>query len=366
VTRVIGTSGTVLALGELAAGSREPTDVRGQTVSARNLHRLRKRLVSQSLDGRLKIPGLDPRRADVIVAGAVVLDTVMAAIGAEDLTLCDFALREGLVLDYIQKNGAHIRKVGRYPDARRRSVVELGERCNYRADHAQQVATLATALFQATRKLHGLGDREREWLEYGALLHDIGLHISYEKHHKHSYYLIKHGDLRGFDPEEVEIIALVARYHRQATPKKSHEGFGTLDRKSRRTVRLLAALLRLAEGLDRSHAQVVSGVSVVRDPAGWTIRLKSSGDAELELWAARRHGVELAAVVGSEIRFEIAGAPGPARDKDTSHHAQHAQLPARLSRPAVRRRGHRRIRQDHAARPAGQVAVGERPSGVRH
>ena len=120
------------------------------------------------------------------------------------------------------------RKVERYPDVSRRSVVELGERCGYWSDHAQHVARLALAIFDQTRSVHGLGDRERDWLEYGALLHDIGVHISYERHNRHSYYLIKNGDLRGFDPQEIEAIALIARYHRQGTPKKSHEGYGDL------------------------------------------------------------------------------------------------------------------------------------------
>ena len=102
-------------------------------------------------------------------------------------------------------------------------------------------------------------DRERDWLEYGALLHDIGVHISYERHHRHSYYLIKNGDLRGFDPEEIEIIALIARYHRQATPKKSHEGYRDLGGSKRRAVKALSAMVRLAEGLDRSHSQALHG-----------------------------------------------------------------------------------------------------------
>ena len=167
------------------------------------------------------MPGLDPRRADLAVAGAVLLDTILRRLGADEITLCDLSLREGLVLDYIHRNSAHIAQVERYPDVRRRSVVELGERCSYWPEHAQQVARLALTLFDQTRSVHGLTDREREWLEYAALLHDIGVHISYERHHKHSYYLIKNGDLRGFEPDEIEIIALVARYHRQATPKTS-------------------------------------------------------------------------------------------------------------------------------------------------
>ena len=319
--RVIGTSGTILSLGALAAGRSAAADVRNLRVSARGLHRLRKTLVHLPLKERLELPGLDPRRADLAVAGAVLFDTLIDSLGVEEFTLCDFALREGLVLDYIQKNQAHIRKVDRYPDVRRRSVIELAERCNYMVDHAQQVAKLALKLFDATRDDHQLGHREREWLEYAALLHDVGVHISYERHHKHSYYLIKHGDLRGFDPTEVEIIALVARYHRQSEPKKSHEGFESLGREERRTVKVLAALLRLAEGLDRSHAQVVSGVRVQRDKKGLVVRLYAAGDSDLEVWAARRHSTVLAHELDADIRFE-AGAKVKRKDPKKARHRQ--------------------------------------------
>ena len=202
------------------------------------------------------MPGLDPRRADLVVAGAVLLDTILRRLGAEDLTLCDLALREGLVLDYIRRNRRQIAQVDKIPDVRRRSALELAERCNYHAEHAQQVVRLALALFDQTRAVHGLTDREREWLEYAALLHDVGGLISYARHHRHSYYLIKNGDLRGFHPDEIEVIALVARYHRRGTPKRSHEEYAGLSSALRRTVRTLASILRVAESLDRSHGQV--------------------------------------------------------------------------------------------------------------
>ena len=226
--RVIGTSGTILSLGALAAGDgRAATgDHRNRRVAAKAFHRLRKQLVALDLDARLQIPGLDPRRADIAVAGSVLFDTILQRLGAREFTLCDLALREGLVLDYVHRNAAHIRQAEHYPDVRRRSVIELAERCHYAADHARQVARLALAVFDQTRGTHGMTDREREWLEYAAILHDIGVHISYERHHRHSYYLITNGDLRGFEPDEIEMIALVARYHRRATPKKPHEGYG--------------------------------------------------------------------------------------------------------------------------------------------
>ena len=361
-TRVIGTSGTLHSLGALAAGHRKPvSDVRNLRVGVKALRRLRKELTSLTLAERLKLPGLDPRRADLAVAGSVLADTLLTALGAEELTLCDFALREGLVLDYIQRNAAHIRKVDRYPDVRRRSVIELAERCSALTDHARQVARLAHSLFDQWKAVHQLGDREREWLDYAALLHDVGNHISYERHHKHSYYLITNGDLRGFEPDEITIIALVARYHRQATPRRAHRAFGALPRASRHIVRVLAALLRLAEGLDRSHAQAVATIEVSADQPGYLVRLFSRGDAELELWAAGRHAAPLAAVFDSDIHFEVA----PARSKDTKH-AQHAHHPALLSRQTPRRRGDRRLRQDDAARASGQVAGGRRPPRVRH
>src|SRR5204862_6612378 len=117
----------------------------------KTLHRLRKRLVEADIEERLHMPGLDPRRADLSVAGSVLLDTILRGLGAEHLTLCDLALREGLVLDYIHRNSARIRKVERYPDVRRRSVDELGERCGYWSEHAQQVAGLAVSIFNQTR-----------------------------------------------------------------------------------------------------------------------------------------------------------------------------------------------------------------------
>ncbi len=311
--RLIGTSGTILSLGTMAVAEEGevPEDVRNRRVPAKALRRLQKRLVEADIAERLRIPGMDPRRADLSVAGAVLFDTIVRRLGADEFTLCDLALREGLVLDYIRRNGARIRKVERYPDIRRRSIIELGERCGYWPEHAQQVARIALNIFDQTRSVHGLSDTEREWLEYGALLHDIGVHISYERHHRHSYYLIKNGDLRGFAPQEIEVMALIARYHRQATPKKSHEGYGDLRGSLRRTVRALSAMVRLAEGLDRSHAQALSGLDLYPRADDYLVRLRTAGDAELELWAAHRHVGPLEAVLGKPLRFEVATGEAP-------------------------------------------------------
>src|SRR6266550_6426107 len=215
--RVIGTSGTILSLGAVAsaAAGAPAGSLRNRRFLTKQIRRVRKDIVALDLEKRLRVPGLEPRRADLAAAGAILLDEILRRLGATEITLCDLSLREGLVLDYISRHRKEIAQADRYPDVRRRSVFELAERCHYWPEHSQHVARLAIALFDQTRAIHGLTDREREWLEYAAILHDIGVHISYERHHKHSFYLIKNGDLRGFEPEEINIIALVARYHRR-------------------------------------------------------------------------------------------------------------------------------------------------------
>src|SRR3954447_4016558 len=352
--RLIGTSGTILSLGTMAvAESGEvPEDVRNRRVPAKAMRRLRKRLVEADIAERLRIPGMDPRRADLSVAGAVLFDTIVRRLGAQEFTLCDLALREGLVLDYIRRNSARIREVERYPDVRRRSVIELAERCGYWPEHAQHVARMALSIFDQTRSVHGLGEREREWLEYAALLHDVGVHISYERHHRHSYYLIKNGDLRGFEPHEIEVIALVARYHRQGTPKKSHEGYGELGGTARATVRVLSAIVRLAEGLDRSHAQALTGIDLLPRGDDYLARLKTRGDAELELWAAHRHVAPLERELEAPIHFEVAGAAHKEQPPDAEQPDHAARVPGK----AVRGRGDRRIRKNDPALPARKMA----------
>ena len=227
--RVIGTSGTIVSLGTVATAidrGAAPEEVRNLRVPAKSLRRVRKMAVEMNLEERLHMPGQDPRRADLMVAGAVLLDTLLKKLDADEITLCDLALREGVVLDYIHRHRRDIARVDRYPDVRKRSVIELAERCSWEADHSRKVAELALALFDQTRRIHGLGDKEREWLELASYLHDIGNHISYKGHHRHSYYLIKNGDLRGFEPEEIDIMAL-----RRPLPSPRHaEGRSRPDR----------------------------------------------------------------------------------------------------------------------------------------
>jgi len=305
--RIIGTSGTILSLGAVATAidrGTVPGEVRNLRVPAKSLRRLRKTAVEMDLEERMHLPGLDPRRADLMVAGSVLLDTLLKKLEADEITLCDLALREGVLLDYIHRHRRDIARIDKYPDVRRRSVIELAERCAWEADHSRQVAALALTMFDATKKIHGLGDREREWLEYAGLLHDIGNHISYEKHHRHSYYLIKNGDLRGFEPEEIAIIALITRYHRRAIPQKEHEGMGDLSKEQRRIITILSAFLRLAETLDRSRHGVIRALEIRERLGDLRIKVQAVGDAELEVWAAHKQARALEEALGRKVRIE--------------------------------------------------------------
>jgi exopolyphosphatase/guanosine-5'-triphosphate,3'-diphosphate pyrophosphatase len=338
--RVIGTSGTIMSLGAVAVAlttGAPPSELRNLRVSASQIRRLRKEIVGLSPEQRLALPGLDPRRADLAVAGALVLDLILRRLDADSLTLCDLALREGLVLDYIRRNSKQIARVDRIPDVRRRSTIELAERCSYYAEHSQQVARLALAIFDQTRAVHGLTDREREWLEFASLLHDIGSHISFSRHHRHSCYLILNGGLRGFQPDEIEVMALVARYHRRGTPKRSHDEYAQLPAHLRRTVRMLSSILRVAECLDRSHTQAISGLDLRDRGKDVLIQVHTSADAELEVWATNRHLKPFEKLLGKPVHLEAAavaavGVPerAPAlQEKKAGHARGNGHRPAR-------------------------------------
>jgi len=316
---VVGTSGTILALGGLAHAATTgtpPESLHHVTVPVSALRDVRKRLVASTFKDRRRLPAMDERRADIIVAGAVVLDTILEAVQAKEIVLCDWALREGLLIDYMQAHPRSVARAEAYPDVRRRSVVSLAEKCGYDEPHARQVARLALDLFDGTHRLHGLGARERSLLEFAALLHDVGRHISYPGRHKHTFYLIRNGDLRGFHPMDIEVLALVGRYHRQGTPRKSNAVFAALPGGDRRAVRILAGLLRLADALDRSHNGVVKGLSLRDEGGALRLRCEVEGDAGLERWAAQRRVELLAANLERPLGVEFAGrtakVPAPA------------------------------------------------------
>jgi len=305
---VIGTSGTILALGQAAhrlAGGEPWTNATGQVVRLDELRALADRLVAVPAAERALVGGIDLARADSIHVGAVLLATLLELAKQDRITLCEAALREGLVLDYMESRADSIRQFEVVKDIRRHSVLELARRCGQSGPHPEHVSALALSLFDQTRHLHGLGDDERRLLEYAAILHDVGQHIGYERHEHHAAYIIRNGELRGFSAEEREIIALLARYHRKARPKRRDADFAALTTRWRRAVRVLSGILRLADGLDRSHHQFVSSVRVEELDGKLCCGVVAHGDAELEVWGARRKGRLLERELGKPIELEL-------------------------------------------------------------
>jgi exopolyphosphatase/guanosine-5'-triphosphate,3'-diphosphate pyrophosphatase len=289
-TRVLGTSGTMENLVSLCLLQHGADNIRHRLLThmlAGEFDAIYPQLVELPVAQRRKLPGLDPGRAPQIVAGATLVRHLFKELAIDQIEVCDRALREGMIIDYMQRHWPKIALSVEVRDPRRRSVIELARRCNYDQAHAVQVTRLALDLFDALAGLHKLGPDARAWLEHAATLHDIGWHIGLSGHHKHSYYLIKNGDLEGFSPLELEIIANVARYHRKSPPKKSHPDFMSLGVPERKIVTILAALLRIADGLDRGHYGNVQTLRVVRRRTGLNIILRTKTDAELELWGAR-------------------------------------------------------------------------------
>lgn len=264
------------------------------------------RLCAMNGAERAKIPGLDPRRHDSIVSGVILVRSLMEVLHADEYRLCETALREGLVQDYALRNRPGILLADEFPDLRRRSVVGLARRAHVLQPHADHVTRLALDLFRGLRPLHGLPNADGELLEYAALLHDVGHYIAASKHHKHGQYLIENTGLLGFTEEEITTLALVVRYHRKSTPKDAHVPYAGLSEPLKRKVRALAAILRVADGLDRTCRQLVRGIRCRIEPREIELVLSArEGDLELELWSARRKGDLMQEVFGRKLRFSL-------------------------------------------------------------
>jgi len=287
----VGSSGTLCDLAQMVAARRTgavPRSVNQLSFSRDDLLPLQEDLLRMKSAERARVPGLETKRADIIPAGLTVLLTAMELFGFDRMTVSEWALREGMILDAIPRHEA-ADWTGDPGAIRATSVLQLARRCNWDEGHSRQTARLSLDLFDLTTTLHGLGPEDRELLEHASLLHDIGEHVSTESHHKHSAYLIQHGKLRGFTPEEIDFVAALARAHRGGGPRPSHEPFGSLDGPARDRVVRLAALLRVADGLDRGRSGAVDGIEVVLDGSQVRLVAKAGGaDITLELFGARR------------------------------------------------------------------------------
>ena len=306
----IGTSGTLTDLARMTVARRTgvvPATMNHVTFTREELEALHVDIMSSTLAQRTKMPGLDARRVDQIPAGSMVAVVAMELFGVRELTMSAWALREGIVLEVIGRADPALWTSDAHA-IRRSSVLGLARRCNWDEAHSRHVARLATDLFDATQPLHGLGPDERELLEHAALLQDIGHHVAHESHHKHTGYLIQHGRLRGYDPEEVDALACVARYHRRGDPKPSHEPFTSLGPDRQDQVTALAAILRVADGFDFSHTGTVTSIDVDIAPSRVRIDVAGTGDLQMEMWGARRKRPLFEKVFGRRLEL-VAAAP---------------------------------------------------------
>jgi exopolyphosphatase/guanosine-5'-triphosphate,3'-diphosphate pyrophosphatase len=282
---------------------------------------------------RAALPGIDEARAEILVPGALVLEQVLRLTGAKSIRLSDYGVREGLVVDWLRRHARELSTIEAAGDLRMRSVLGLLGRFDTDGRHCRHVATLSLQLFDALSPWHELGAKEREWLQFAALLHDVGSSIAYDGHAQHSAYIIRNGGLRGLTAEEIEMVALVARYHGGARPRKRRdEAFAALPRKRRRTVRWLAAMLRVAEGFDRSHYQLVRGLGVRRRAGKVFLVADARRQAQLEIWAGRRRASDLARLLGVAVGVATAvgdQATAPAQRRAASVAVTPARTPRR-------------------------------------
>jgi len=300
-TRAVGTSGTVHALVAMVYAARgdDPGRLHGLSAATAEFSQLRRALVGCTAAERLALPGADPKRVDLLPASAILVETCLRRGRITELTACTWALREGILLDLA---GIAVAAGASRDDVRRRSVEALGRRFGGDNAHGVQTARLARQLFDATAPTLGLRAGHGDLLEYAALLHDIGRSIEHEHHHRHSAYLIHNGELLGFEPREIDIMAGIARGHRKQPPKPSDPELQTLPPSARRTVRALAVLLRLADALDRTHFAVVKDLTCTLTPTRLVIELDSGGEnVDLELWAATRRTAALSRLLDRPV-----------------------------------------------------------------
>ena len=288
-----GSSGTAQNLAEIiatASSTPTPTSLRNYDLSLVDIQATTKRLCALTLEQRRRLPGINPERADIILGGSAILQTVMETVGAASIRISDRGLREGIIVDRLRRgddslaSGPGATEEG----ARRRSIRQLMRATGVDEAHAAHIVHLSLSLFDQWKALglHEYG-RARELLEYAALLHDAGFFVSHTDHHQHSYYLIRHSELLGFNDREIEIIASLALYHRKGQPRRKQPAFARLDAKTQRLIRVLSCALRLAEALDRSHLTIVKDVVCERlvKPDRVRMTLCANADAQLEVWA---------------------------------------------------------------------------------
>ena len=303
--RLIGSGGSFTNLGRMAAARRGHLGeaVHGTTVDTGEVESLLEWLSTKTVAERTQVPGLNPQRADIILAGLVVTAELLAMIDTRELTVSAYGLREGLLLEMVGASEPA------KPADPVKMIREFVDRCRGDRRHVEQVRVLALSLHDQLAETLGCDPEERWLLEAAALLHDVGQLVSYRKHHKHSFQLIMHAERIGLGARDRALVALISRYHRKSGPSRKHQEFAQLSADDQDIVRRVSGLLRLADGLDRGHTASVERVTATMDDDELTVRAYPrlrDADISLEIWGAGRK----ADVLGKALRTDVVVMPG--------------------------------------------------------
>jgi exopolyphosphatase/guanosine-5'-triphosphate,3'-diphosphate pyrophosphatase len=312
--RLVGTSGTIETLATIHALERlktVPNPLSGYQITRKDIKEMMKRFASMNYAERFAVPGMSDKRAEIIVSGTMILYEAMSLLNLDTITICERSLREGMIVDWMLTHGFIESRLRYQSEIRPRNIINIAQKYQVNLEYSQRVAKFALSLFdQLQGILHYWEDQERELLWAAAILHNCGLYISHSARHKHSYYLIRNGELLGFTEIEIELIANIARFHRKSKPKKKYDYYANLSPQNRERVRQISAILRLAVALDRRQIGAISSLECDYNPEikRLNVFLKPSeinDDCVLELWNfnykkvvfEEEYGVEVSAIL---------------------------------------------------------------------
>ena len=305
--RVIGTSGTIRTMGEaahIAAGGKSLQSVNAEVVELKNIEQLTQKLLKIKLKERAKVDGISDKRADAIHLGGVLLTQLLEMAKVKEITLCDASLREGMILNYLERHSQELADFPEPKNLRYRKAAYLVYKYESDWEENCHVANLALQIFAQTQELHQYGDFEREILEFAALLHDIGQFISFRQHHKNSRYILKQSDPRGFDDEEMLLIRCLVRYHCKAKPTKKHKKFRKLSKNHRHLIQMLSGILRIAVALNKTKNRRVKQITCQIFKEKLEISVLGADNLEIEIWAARRSCQVLAEALKRQVKIQ--------------------------------------------------------------
>jgi exopolyphosphatase / guanosine-5'-triphosphate,3'-diphosphate pyrophosphatase len=303
----IGSSATIENLAKVAFVYLHKTAHENfEKLEYEDLKKIVRAMCAIPLEERRRFPGINAPRADIIISGAAIIETFMEELGLSEIRVSKRGLREGLLVDYISKS--EFSYMITQMSVRKRSIMQLGLTCNFDEEHAHTVTRLALELFDSIQALgiYEFREGERELLEYGSTLHDIGTFLSYDTHQAYAYHLIRESNLPGFQPEEIEIIANLAYFHRKNTPKKKHPNLVGFNKEVVKSIRVLSGLLRIAEGLDRSHNGIISHVRFyIASTDSLVLEMHAERECQLEIWEVEKQKKYFKKMFGYNLHSKV-------------------------------------------------------------